>query len=75
MEITVHYTNFDVSGYPSPVNVPSGTTAGQFIEQKVGGSFSDYTVKVNRVTAASTTVLSNNCELAVAPRKVAGGQS
>ncbi len=77
--IDIQYINSSGGGFAQNVQVKKGTTAKQFIDQKLGeqqsGSvvYDGYRIRVNGQTAEADKVLENACRVTVTPVKVDGG--
>lgn len=67
------FLNNDGAGFADYVNVPAGTTVGQFFSQHIPhGRPEDYLIRLNRQPAAADQVLQEGDRVSFTPTKIEG---
>lgn len=77
--IKVFYLNNDGGGFSDYVEVPAGTTVGEFFKTKGpgigGGNPEDYMIRVNRLPAHAGQMLADGERVSITPTKVKGARA
>ena len=69
----IFYINNIGSGFANEIEVPEGTTLGQFFTQQMPGHESaDYLIRLNRQPAAHHEPLTPGCRISITPTKIEG---
>jgi sulfur carrier protein ThiS len=70
---TIFYTDNSGEGFSDNIEIESGLTVEQFVQQQ-GVSLESFSVRVNRQPACMTATLGNGDRVTVIPKKMAGAR-
>ena len=63
------------SGFADQIEVASGTTIGEFVQQRLrGGDPADYLIRVNRLPATAEQILQNGDRVSITPTRIEGAR-
>ena len=63
------------SGFADQIEVASGTTIGEFVQQRLrGGDSDDYLIRVNRLPTTAEQILQNGDRVSITPTHIEGAR-